>query len=970
MVACGDDKVAPDSGSPDTGVVDTGTGDTGPKMDGGSEDGGAADGGDTGTEDTGVNAFPLHDCSERDGPCVQVRADDVNGLLDAANELEAGATLVLGTGTFAMDNALVLRGAAGITLLGQGREETVLDFSGTAAQTNGVDVVGDDFSIADLTITDAPKDGLRVEDSARVKIQRIKVTWAGGPSSSNGSYGIYPVRSSDVLIEDCEAYNSSDAGIYVGQTVRAIVRRNIAMQNVAGIEIENTQFADVYENTVEDNTGGLLIFDLPGNPVVGRDIKIHHNVIRANNRANFAPTDGVDEVTTVSQIPAGTGTFALASRRLEIADNTYENNQTGHIAILSGLVIQDDPAGWATPFDDLVGRIAGLDLENAGDAVLNFRTHEVYVHGNSFVGGGDMPDIASPTTRPLGAILGALYPADGQVPVDAILYDGVGEAVVAGTSASNQNRICVGENLGATFGVLDLPTVQTKLILALMGQGPPPTLEDTFRPASPFGDFGCEGFVAGPIPEIRLDFLEGDGDFALHSCEDIAGDCHQFEAGQESMVLDQVNELEDDTTIILGAGTFAFDNAVILRGADGITLLGQGMDRTVLDFGQGASTQFNGVDVVGDRFRIEDMTLLDAPKDALRVEDSDDIVIRRLRTTWTEEGASTNGSYGIYPVRSTNVLIELCEATNSADAGIYVGQTRGAIVRNNYAAKNVAGLEIENTQFADVYGNEVTDNTGGLVVFDLPGNPVVGRDIWLHHNTVVRNNRENFAPTLGVNEVTTVSQIPAGTGTFALASRRVHISQNLFLENQSVAVALLSGLAIQDNPQAWAIPLDDVVGDISDLELETIPDTAVLNFRSSQILVSDNRFHGNGASPDAGSPLTRPLGAILALTYDVSGNGLAVDDITYDGIEQVVDPMVPANNTNEHHICLAGNGGASYATLNLPVISTKAQRAFIGQGPPPTPDDLYRPAAPFAPFDCSALDAGPVSAVELPIALD
>ena len=960
---CGDETSGPlDSGAPpDAGATDTGPTDTGPTDTGPT---------DTGPADTGVDPFPLHSCATVEGPCQQFGPTERDALLDAANELESGTTLILGAGRIAFDNSLILRGASGVTLLGQGIDETTLDFADTAAQTNGVDVVGDDFSIADLTIANAPKDALRIEDSARIVIQRIKVTWDGGPSSDNGSYGIYPVRVTDVLIEDCEAYNSADAGIYVGQTQRAIVRRNVAQRNVAGIEIENTQYADVYENTVEDNTAGLVVFDLPGNPIFSRDVVIRDNTIRSNNRANFAPTDGVNEVTTVSQIPAGTGTFVLAGRRVEIRDNVYQDNASVAVALLSGLVIQDDPLAWATPYDDVEGRIAGQSLAAAESALLNFAGNEIWVHGNTFAGGGDAPDAASPMTRPLGAVLGVLYPPSGPTPVDDILYDGIGEEVTPGLASTNVNHICVSGNEDATVGVMNLPVVQAKLLAFLSGQSTmPPTLADTFRPEAPFAPFDCQGFTTGPIPELRLDFLSGDDDFAVNDCDGLGGTCLEFAEGEEDALLDAVNELEDDSTIVLGAGRFAFDNALILRLADGITLLGQGMDRTTLDFGGGA-TQFNGLDVIGDRFTVADLTILDAPKDALRIEDSDDVVVRRVRTTWTLVGDSSNGSYGIYPVRSTNVLIEDCEAFNSADAGIYVGQTRGAVVRNNTAAQNVAGLEIENTQYAEVYGNLLTDNTAGLVVFDLPGNPVVGRDVWLHHNEVVRNNRGNFAPTDGANEVTTVSQIPAGTGTFALASRRVRISDNLYLENQSAAVSFLSGLVIQGDPARWAIPLPDLVGGVDGLDLEAIPGQAVLNFRTKEVLLSNNHFFGNGVAPDGDSPTTRPIGAILALTYTLSGQGLAVDDILYDGIEETVDPTNPENNTNRNRICVAGNSGATYATLNLPVLEQRALAFLGGQGEPPSPMDLYRPEAPFAPFDCASLSGAPIGPVRLPIPLD
>mgnify|MGYP001459187303 CR=1 FL=1 len=134
------------------------------------------------------------------------------------------------------------------------------------------------------------------------------------------------------------AEGASDAGLYVGQCINAIVRNNVCTGNVAGLEIENTQYADVYNNTVEDNAAGLLIFDLPGNPVIGRDVRVHDNVVRNNNLQNFAPGG------TVAEIPAGIGTFAMASRRVEIVNNTYENNNTTDIALISGLVSLCDPS--------------------------------------------------------------------------------------------------------------------------------------------------------------------------------------------------------------------------------------------------------------------------------------------------------------------------------------------------------------------------------------------------------------------------------------------------------------------------------------------------------------------------------------------------------------------------------------------------------------------------------------------------
>jgi len=360
---------------------------------------------------------------------------------------------VLAAGTFNFTNALTIR-QAGVTLSGAGKgakgeatggaASTVLVFTTAAKNTNGVDAVGDKFVIRDLAIWNAKKDGLRVESSKNVKIQRIRTEWANENDVTNGAYGIYPVKSEDVLIEESEAYNAADAGIYVGQTQRAIVRKNIAKQNVAGIEIENTKFADVYENVAEDNTCGLVVFDLPGNPIAGTDIRVHANSVKKNNRANFASNSGSSS--TVSQVPAGTGTFILASRRVELFGNTWAENNSGDVAVLSGFAIEPDPTKWA-----------------AGGG--NFGSKDIHIHDNTFgADSGTNVDNGSldPTARPLGALLAGLYAygngAAGITRVEPVIWDGL-DPDPTNTTPANDINLCVKTNTypaGTAYAVADL----------------------------------------------------------------------------------------------------------------------------------------------------------------------------------------------------------------------------------------------------------------------------------------------------------------------------------------------------------------------------------------------------------------------------------------------------------------------------------------------------------------------------------
>ena len=164
------------------------------------------------------------------------------------------------------------------------------------------------------------------------------------------------------------------------------------------------------------------------------------------------------------------------------------------------------------------------------------------------------------------------------------------------------------------------------------------------------GGGGDSDDTSSPSDDTGTDpVMEG---FDVHPCEEVTGACEQIATGDSESLLELTNLMEDGTTIILGEGTYALDNSVTIRNAN-ITLMGQGMDLTVLDFGEQA-VQTNGVDVVGDRFTIMDLTILDAQKDGLRVEDSDAVVIRRTRTTWTEPESEEHGAYGLYPVHCSD----------------------------------------------------------------------------------------------------------------------------------------------------------------------------------------------------------------------------------------------------------------------------------------------------------------------------
>ncbi|MEC7519456.1 MAG: parallel beta-helix domain-containing protein [Myxococcota bacterium] len=422
--------------------------------------------------------FENVDCDDFDtANCVRVEGGDSQGLLDAVNTIDSDTTIVLGEGTFDLSNQVTIRGVNDINLVGQGIDVTVLAFTSATAQINGIDVVADNFLVQDLTVLDAPKDGIRVEDSDGVTYRRIKATWSEPGLMTNGAYGIYPVRSRNVLVEESIAERSSDAGLYVGQCINVIVRNNVVRENVAGLEIENTQYADVYDNLAENNTAGIVTFDLPGNPIVGRDVRLRDNMIINNNHPNFAPGG------TVALIPPGTGTFALASRRVEITGNTYMNNKTGDIAILSGAVIEE-PSVWELDTASLVGDWEDLGLlegETPG-TITNFRTENVVIANNTHEPSTERPE----PHGDFGVLIAFLFT---DRPSASVLYDALGETFSEdATMHTNNNHICVGGNTEGDFASLNV-TAQLSM------PGSPILLLDS----SDFGPFGCDSIMGDPI---------------------------------------------------------------------------------------------------------------------------------------------------------------------------------------------------------------------------------------------------------------------------------------------------------------------------------------------------------------------------------------------------------------------------------------------------------------------------------------
>ena len=327
-------------------------------------------------------------------------------------DAKEGTVIEIPAGKHALDRVLTLR-ANGVTIRGAGSQKSILSFKNEISGPEGMLVYASDFTIEHLAIEDSKGDGLKINDGENITIRDVRVEWTGGPKTTNGAYGIYPVKSKNVLIEDSASIGASDAGIYVGQSQNVIVRRNRAEKNVAGIEIENTIGADVYENTATGNTGGILVFNMPNLAQPGHSTRVFKNTSVDNNLANFAAKGAA-----VASVPAGSGVVVNSNPKVEIFDNDIAGNKTANLIISSY---------YSTNYYNTKGV----------DPKYDPYPRSIFVYGNRFKGGGDSPDGMELKTLKV-----AMFGINGHFP--DVLWDGYLDAatLVNGMPPAG-DRICV-----------------------------------------------------------------------------------------------------------------------------------------------------------------------------------------------------------------------------------------------------------------------------------------------------------------------------------------------------------------------------------------------------------------------------------------------------------------------------------------------------------------------------------------------
>jgi parallel beta-helix repeat protein len=333
-------------------------------------------------------------CTACSNQPAEIHAPDTALYTDIQTQLinaKPGDVIKIPAGTHYFDRPLLLDGVKGVTIQGAGKDKTILSFLGQKAGAEGLKITADSVLVQDLTVIDSKGDAIRIQDAKNITLRNVKATWSGGAKAANGGYGLYPVGCDGVLIDKCEASFASDAGIYVGQSRNVLVTNSYAHENVAGIEIENCTNAEVRYCRSEKNTGGILVFDLPGLPAGnGKTCKIHHNKILRNNHRNFAPEGNI-----VATVAPGTGLIFLAAKDVEVYKNEVIGHKTMGAAIASYHMTQ---LKW-------------------DDKNYDPFTYDIKLHDNHFERKATIPDL----TKDFGKMVNVYFRGKPQ----DILYDGI-----------------------------------------------------------------------------------------------------------------------------------------------------------------------------------------------------------------------------------------------------------------------------------------------------------------------------------------------------------------------------------------------------------------------------------------------------------------------------------------------------------------------------------------------------------------
>jgi len=256
---------------------------------------------------------------------VVTPGQSIQAAVDAAG---ANAVIHLEAGLYAQAVTVTAPGVKIVGLTDEAGNGPIITNPGGAANGISVRPGANDFALVGVTIRGFGRNGVLLSGIDGFLLSRVT-------AQDNGAYGLFPVRSSNGVIEHSVASGHGDAGLYVGQSRSITMRRNVVFGNVVGIEASNSSDIKLLANDAHDNTNGILVVLLPGRLIkTASDILVSGNEVTGNNRPNFAAPGDV-----VAAVPAGTGILIVGADRVRAEDNQVTGHDFIGLGVGSSLIL-------------------------------------------------------------------------------------------------------------------------------------------------------------------------------------------------------------------------------------------------------------------------------------------------------------------------------------------------------------------------------------------------------------------------------------------------------------------------------------------------------------------------------------------------------------------------------------------------------------------------------------------------------
>ena len=171
-------------------------------------------------------------------------------------------------------------------------------------------------------------------------------------------------------------------------------------------------------------------------------------------------------------------------------------------------------------------------------------------------------------------------------------------------------------------------------------------------------------------------------------------------------------------------------------------------------------------------------------------------------------------------------------------------------MRNNVMTLNVFGMEAENNIDVEIYDNEYTRNTVGLLVYDNAGVSRIksGSNCKVYNNTFTNNNETNFAE-LGSS---LAADVPPGFGILYAATSALEITSNSFVDNECGGIIGVAYFLV-------------------DFNFDPNADSS-FTFLNEDVYIHNNSFSSGGGVYNVPGILDRPAGPLVWYTFALNGN--------------------------------------------------------------------------------------------------